>query len=110
MCVWLYGNVLPYSLVHVLDLVLKAYTELFASRRLVTSARRVGSSRQLVTSARHVQLYNILFTPINAMVVCILSRLRIGDLVSKSVHIGNLVSKSLHRHNITLLRSRRPIE
>ena len=61
----------------------------------------VGSSRQLVTSARHVGLsrsaIQYLFTSINAMLVCALSLswLRIGELVSNSVHIGNLVSKSL---------------
>ena len=62
-----------------------AYTEL---------PRHVSSSRQLVTSARHVGLsrsaVQYLFTPINAMSVCTLLRLRIGYLVSKSLRIGKV--------------------
>ena len=78
--------------------VYMAYTELSrhvgSSRQLVTSARHVSSSRQLVTSARHVGLsrsaVQYLFTHINVMSVCTLSRLRIGYLVSKSVCIGKV--------------------
>ena len=72
-----------------------------ASRQLVTSARHVGLSRLLVTLACHVgssrSAVQYLFTPINAMLVraVALSWLHIGDL-------------HRHRHNLTLLRNRRP--
>ena len=78
---WLYRTVFVLTWIQFYLTCIKGLYRTIASRRLVTSARHVGLSRSAV---------QYLFTPINAMSVWTLSRLRIGYLVSESLRIGKV--------------------